>query len=518
LAARVGRGPALCTLAAIATLLSALAALAASAAAATDASGAWSFASNPSLSPPSIAVTRGRSTQAGGKDASPEYLFLSPIPDYAIHKPFAGKPGPEILEADGQPVWQDPLGGPVKVGNVTRAEVAMDFHADTYEGRPVLVWWQGYITPQGLGNGVWKVVNQHYQTIATVHAPAGYETDFHVFQITPTGRAYIVANRVVPISLTCCGGPAKASIDDQVVLEFDLKTGKVVWRWDALSHVRLRESYTRPVGGYIWDPYHLNSLTVGPGGNLVIGMRNTWAGYWVYRVQRSSIGRIFATLGGMHSTFSLGSGVRFAWQHDIKYVPGQKVSVFADEAAPAEASQSRGEVVALDWARHAARMVHQYFLPASTTPKLAGSQGSVQKLADANVFIGWGQLPYFSEYTYAGKLVYMASLPGPDESYRAYTGTWTGLPEGPPQVAAQPGQRGASAEVYASWNGATLVASWQLLAGASPTALSASGQPVTRRGFETEIAASNRGPYYAVQALDAQGEVLGTSNAITASG
>jgi hypothetical protein len=192
--------------------------------------------------------------------------------------------------------------------------------------------------------------------------------------------------------------------------------------------------------------------------------------------------------------------------------------VFADEAAPAVASQSRGEVVALNWARHTARVVHQYFLPPSAHRQLAGSQGSVQLLADEHVFVGWGQLPFFSEYTYTGKLVYMGSLPGSDESYRTYKCTWRGLPEGPPQIAAQPGGGGAAAEVYASWNGATQVASWQLLAGASPHALSPSGPPVARQGFETAIAATSPGPYYAVRALDARGKGLGISQAVTASG
>ena len=106
--------------------------------------------------------------------------------------------------------------------------------------------------------------------------------------------------------------------------------------------------------------------------------------------------------------------------------------MFADEATPPEANQSRGVIISLDWAKHTASLVHQYFLP---HPALAGSQGSIQMLADGNVFVGWGQLPYFSEYTAAGKLLYLGSLHAPDESYRTYKDPWVGLPLTKPSIA-----------------------------------------------------------------------------------
>ncbi len=66
--------------------------------------------------------------------------------------------------------------------------------------------------------------------------------------------------------------------------------------------------------------------------------------------------------------------------------------------------------------------------------------------------------------------------------------------------------------MYASWNGATQVSAWRVLAGASPHGLKAVAEgPRTR--FETAIGlpAGTAGPYVAVQALDASGRVLGTS-------
>jgi hypothetical protein len=67
--------------------------------------------------------------------------------------------------------------------------------------------------------------------------------------------------------------------------------------------------------------------------------------------------------------------------------------------------------------------------------------------------------------------------------------------------------------VWASWNGATDVAAWQVLAGSSTSALS----PVAtapRHGFETAIAVSGTPRYVQVRALAADGTVLSASSAV----
>src|SRR5207248_57170 len=76
--------------------------------------------------------------------------------------------------------------------------------------------------------------------------------------------------------------------------------------------------------------------------------------------------------------------------------------------------------------------------------------------------VGWGNEPYFSEYSRSGRLLYEAELPGPDLTYRATLQQWTGLPLWPPAGAAR--RRAGATTVYASWNGATQVASWRVLA------------------------------------------------------
>jgi hypothetical protein len=68
--------------------------------------------------------------------------------------------------------------------------------------------------------------------------------------------------------------------------------------------------------------------------------------------------------------------------------------------------------------------------------------------------------------------------------------------------------------VYASWNGATKVASWRILAGPSEGSLTAIGT-ADKSGFETPIALRQSYKAFQVQALDSGGRVLGTSKPFT---
>jgi hypothetical protein len=110
-----------------------------------------------------------------------------------------------------------------------------------------------------------------------------------------------------------------------------------------------------------------------------------------------------------------------------------------------------------------------------------------------------------------------AHMPSTDQSYRAYRFPWVGTPPNAPAIAVAPagGTSGAAGalNVYASWNGATGVASWRVLAGASASSLT----PVAsapRAGFETTMTTPGAEAYVEVQALDATGAVLSTSRAI----
>jgi hypothetical protein len=72
---------------------------------------------------------------------------------------------------------------------------------------------------------------------------------------------------------------------------------------------------------------------------------------------------------------------------------------------------------------------------------------------------------------------------------------------------------GARTRVYASWNGATEVASWRVLAGSSRDALAPAAATLWR-DLETAVTVPSAGRWFAVQALDAAGRVLAVSHAV----
>jgi hypothetical protein len=213
-------------------------------------------------------------------------------------------------------------------------------------------------------------------------------------------------------------------------------------------------------------------------------------------------------LGGKKSTFALGAGVQFAYQHHALWLGPNEISLFDDEGAPPVKPPSRGEVVKLDQKAKTATLVAQFVR--TLGPLTTGSQGDVQSLPGGGWMVGWGGLPNLTEFNAQGQIVYDAQLPAGDNSYRDYREPWSGQPSEPPAIVAR--TTGATTAVYASWNGATTVVSWQLLTGPSATHLTAVST-TPRHGFETTIPAPGA-PFFQVRALSASGRVLGTSKAV----
>ena len=448
------------------------------------------FVSAPTLHPPMLTVTVPAADPALGD------IFLAP-------KDGAPQQAPMIVSPTGQLVWFDPLPLGTEATNV---------EVQSYLGQTVLTYWQGHpVENVGVGYGV--IDNNHYQTIATVKAGNGLSMDLHEFDVEPNGTAYVVAFEPVYENLSLLGGPARAIVDDCVVQEVDVRTGLVMFEWHAMGHISLTDSYVpRPSGkGSMWNAFHVNSIYLEPNQDLLISARATWT---VYEVNPSN-GEIVWRLGGRHSSFKLGPGVHFAWQHDATRLPDGTIQMFDNEDEPKVENRSRGIDVALDFTNHSATLLHQYVIPGQ--PLLANSQGDVQQLPNGDTFVGWGEIGIISEFTPAGALSLEMKLPGVMNSYREYRFPWNAIPATPPAVVASSASGSGTTQFAVSWNGATGVLSWQVLAGASASTLAPVGAPAPSSGFETMITAATSAPYVALQALGANGALLGTSATITPS-
>jgi hypothetical protein len=437
------------------------------------------FYSAPGLIPAAVRVTENRAPASEGD------IFVAPQYGPAEN-------GPMILDPGGRLIWFRPY-------PIGRGILATDFRTQNLDGQRVLTWWQGN-SNQGSGRGVGMIYNDHYERIATVHAGNGLHMDLHEFRLTPNGDAYIVA--VAPVHAP----HTRRSIENGIVQEIDVKTGLVLFQWDALDHIPLSDSvkYGRRQGGHVLDPYHINSVSVTGAGNLVVSFRNTNA---VYGISRAT-GRVIWTLGGRHSSFRLGGGVSTAFQHDAVVQRSGRLTIFDDGAGPPTVhSASRGIEVNLNFDTHRATLVRQWF----HSPNLSSSfEGSLQRLEGGDAFLGWGQQPYFSEVNAQGHQIFDAHFVAPSATYRAYRLPWSGHPNTRPAIAVV--RSGSRSSVYASWNGATAVSAWRVVAGATLKRLH-HGATRPRHGFETGLPVPSGVKLVAVQALDARGHVLATSRA-----
>ena len=208
----------------------------------------------------------------------------------------------------------------------------------------------------------------------------------------------------------------------------------------------------------------------------------------------------------------MGPGTETAWQHDGRLLPDGEVTFFDDGSNPPIHRQSRGVLIALDFSTHEARLTSAYTHP--DPPLLAAGQGNMQTLASGNAVVGYGGLPEISEYARDGSLLFDAHLPYDLTFYRAFRFPWSGRPLSQPAVLASLNNTGEETIVHASWNGATEVASWRVLAGEHPVALKPQ-TAIPASGFESStILAEKKYLYIAVQALDSAGRVLGTSRTV----
>jgi EmrB/QacA subfamily drug resistance transporter len=485
--------------------------------------GAYSFVTAPSLHPP---ILHRSSSASATAQLAPGYIFTTNF--YNLnYPPLVGQSGPLILDDKLQPVWFQP---------VPERLVASNLSLESYAGKPALAWWQGVVTSTGsTESGEDVLVNQHYQTVARIRGKHGWKLTLHAIDVSGED-IWVTANKNIAKNLSGYGGAYNGAMIDSAVQEYDIKTGKLLFNWDALDHIPLGDSRaTVPTNGFPWDAYHVNAIDLTGSGSFLVSMRNTWAAYMV----NIKTGRIEWTLGGKHSSFSFGPGAEFQWQHDVALGAGghdgPTITVFDDHCCQLTGGgtsveptgPSRGLVLELNRSTHVATLEAQY---GDREGFKSEYMGDTQPLQNSNTFVGWGSAPYFTEYGPSGKLLLEGSFPGSDLSYRSMVEQWVGLPLSSPAGAAR--ERNGRITAYASWNGATQVVSWRLLASLGASHQLAAATTVPRSGFETaipvpsdyqsyQVQALKRGKVvessapviesYEVQALDASGRVIGSS-------
>ena len=307
--------------------------------------------------------------------------------------------------------------------------MATDFRTQTYQGKPVLTWWQG----TGFGgpsSGTDYIYNDRYRQIAEVKAGNGYSADGHEFLITPWNTALIVADTITTANLTATGGPADQAVIDGIVQEIDISTGKVLFQWNSADHVPYSDSENpRPASAAMpWDWFHINAVHLDTDGDLLINSRYTWT---TYKVSLHT-GKIIWEPGGKQSTFKLkaasgqvldSAGEIFAYQHDPEAIGNDEYTLFDNESDGIRVvlPYSRVVIVKLDLAAKVATLVKSVEQPEGL---VAAAEGNAQTTRNGDLFVGWGALPYISEFSPSGRLLFNARLSDGGTSYRAYRLPW----------------------------------------------------------------------------------------------
>jgi hypothetical protein len=159
-------------------------------------------------------------------------------------------------------------------------------------------------------------------------------------------------------------------------------------------------------------------------------------------VSRSS-GKVNWVLGGKDSTYKEqaargqtldSAGEIFSWQHDPEALGHNTYSWFDNESTGASnLPYSRVVTVTINKRTQTATLVKSDNQPDRLS---APSQGNGQTLRDGDLVVGWGALPYFSEFSRSGALLDSFEFPTGVNIYRAYRQQW------PAATAGHQGHRG----------------------------------------------------------------------------
>ncbi|KAJ3775465.1 ASST-domain-containing protein [Lentinula raphanica] len=392
----------------------------------------------------------------------------------------------------------------------------------TYQGEDHLGIWVSDGTntvPAGHGSG-WNILLDRTYNVAAKITTSGLTVgaDLHELHVTTNNTAIITAFPTDETDLSAYGGSKVGYILNPVAQEIDIATGKAIFTWKALDHVSPSECYA-PFGtsstGYgtatdPWDYFHMNSIQKNDDGTYLISSRHCHTLYLV-----DSAGDILWRMGGKNSNFTMNDGANFTWQHHARFRGPGQLSVFDNGATDWEQDIPYSQGLLLDYDESAMTVsLSSSRAPYNCTNTV--SQGSVELLSDGNSIVGWGAMPYISGHDQSGEIMWSAQFAVAGSgisSYRSFLQDWTGRPSIPPSMkVTSPFSNNIT--VYAWWNGATEVVSWELLGSRLISPLKTTSLAnASKTDFETALVYSGSGyTYYQVAAHTANGEILSYSN------
>ena len=370
--------------------------------------------------------------------------------------PGPGRYGALIYSPQGQLVWVD---------QPARGSAAEDVNVQTYHGQQDLTFWQGRVLSLGYGAGRGRRHELAYQTVAMVHGGNGLAR--RPARVPDRLRRRGLRDGLQP-------DPLRSGLGRRAPQRRDPGRGRARRRHAdrprALGMARPRPRRCPRVGdsppaSRAWDWFHINSIDVEPGGNVLdLGPQH------VGRLPDPG-GHAARSCGG-----SAGSRARSRWARARRPTgsttgassPTANVTFFDDGSDPPEEAQSRGGD---DRARHDRTTPRGWSRPSRTRarPCWPPARATCRRCPTATPSSATAACPTSASTRTDGSLLFDAHLPL-DQVL---------LPRLPPSVERAAGgarrpslanlnNTGLETIVRMSWNGATGVASWRVLAGREP--------------------------------------------------
>lgn len=366
------------------------------------------------------------------------------------------------------------------------------------------------------------VLNQNYEVEFETSGPDALEEfDIHEFNILPGGKSALAcAHWTKEMSLADVGRPQEQSFFIAAGFwEVDMPTGDMLTWWDSSlpGNIAIHESVyfgndTPPEESPGHDYLHINSVDKQADGNYLVSMRFTNTIYLI----SGNDGTILWRLGGNETDFD--QDFIFSKQHDAKFLESNgthHVISFLNNASDDQENEelvSSALIVELETgvSPKTARVLARYNRPDN---ELARLRGNVQRLANGNIFVGWSDGGYHSEFSREGDVLMEARFTASGFlTYRAYKFEFVGRPNTPPALIAsviEDGERGLLTTIYVSWNGATDIVSWNFYAQEGEDHQRNLLGTVKKTEFETRYTAKGYFDWISAEPVDYDGNVLG---------
>ncbi|KAK5173310.1 uncharacterized protein LTR77_001991 [Saxophila tyrrhenica] len=467
------------------------------------------------LTRPDIEVPTWKVSVYDEAKVAPGHWFVAPYEVNGNKKPGGSWIGPHIFDSTGELVWSG--------SHMFKRINVMDFGVMDVGGEDLLslsyaVEGRGYI------------LDKQYKVKQTVvEGMTGKTYNMHDFHTVENGSHFLYLQRNIThasaqLAKQDLGYDGECSVTFPGFEERDVKTGEVLFKWDATGKIPLSDSTlthgpveNRCTGG-AWDYLHSNAIDKLPDGHYLLSTRHSDTIYKISADDGSILWRLHG-LGGDRSDFAMGD-LKFSRQHDVRFREHNVTHLiisFLDNATgadpqPATHEWSRGLLIAVSERDMTAAVIASYDHPQHGK---SYRRGSYQPLPNGNVFMGWSEQALHSEHTPDGKIVMEAVLTEHKlGTYRSFKFPFTADPQYPPDIYANASTFASITQtsVYASWNGATEVASWRLSKTDKKGEKSLPLTIMPRSGFETLITYDGYAKYVVVEALDINGRSLHTSD------